>query len=66
MQGSVVKWRETDVYMSKHSVTGNLECSPLLEVETEGPEETKLFQLHVYGQGGLPGRGALELVSKDG
>lgn len=64
-QGSVVKWRETDVYTSKHSVTGNVECA-LLEVEAGGPEETTLFQSHVCGQGGLPGRGALELVSKDG
>lgn len=66
MQGSVVKWRKTDVYMSKHSVTGNVECALLPEVEAGGPEETTLFQPHVCGQGGLPGRGALELVSKDG
>lgn len=65
MQGSVVKRREADVYMSKHSVTGNVECA-LLEVGAGGPGETELFQPHVCGQGGLPGRGALELVSKDG
>lgn len=56
---------ETDVYTSKHSVTGNVECA-LLEVEAGGPEETKLFRTHVCGQGGLPGRGVSELVLKDG
>lgn len=59
------QWGETDVYTSKHSITGNMDCA-LLEVEAGGQEETKLFQTHECGQGGLPGRGVLELVLKDG